>query len=371
MTLTATGTDPVHFAYALDQYQSWRLHESGSSPRTWAGEKSTILGFVDFMHQRGVHTPGAVADTDVSAWWQTQAVHARSTKATRLSQLRTFLTHCQRRGWMPEGDPTWRIGATRPRPGLRNRLTALELVQLLDVAGEPRDRVLMALLENLALRNSDLSNLRIRHLHFEDEVIDVFVEKPDTWVQMPMSLDLMNELHRWLDVYRSRCPEVNRESFVVPSRWTSTVSDRVMYYHFKPQGQLYRSVQRVLLAGVSQGVVDPGTWTLRDPTSGLPVLDVLGRPKLAPGEGGHTVRRSVARIMFDAAQAEGQGFDEALVATMALLHHSNPQRTLDYIGVDRRQQALDRILRGRPFLSRLAGNPRDTSRDARGIHVSV
>lgn len=358
MTLTATGSDPVHFNYVLREFQTWRLRESGSSPRTWAGEKATLLGFVDCMHRRGIHSPDKLTDADVAAWWETQQTLARSTRATRLSQLRTFLTHCQRRGWAPQGDPTWRLGATRPRPGLRNRLTALELLQLLDVANEPRDRVLMALLENLALRNSDLTGLRIRHLHFEEEVIDVYVDKTDESVQMPMTLDLMNELHRWLDVYRSRCPEVNRESFVVPSRWTSTTTDRVIYYPDRPQGQLYRSVQRVLLAGVGRGVVDPGTWTLRDPATGLPVLDSLGRPKLAPGEGGHTVRRSVARIMFDAAQAEGQGFDEALIATMALLHHSNPQRTLDYIGVDRRQLALDRVLKGRAFLSRLAGGPR-------------
>lgn len=360
MTLTATGSDPVHFQYALGQFQAWRLHESGSSPRTWAGEKATLLGFVDVMHQRAVHTPAAVTDDDVAVWWAGQQLYARSTRSTRLSQVRTFLSHCRRRGWIGEADPTWRIGERKPRPALRNRLTPLELIGLLDVADEPRDRVLMALLENLAARNSDVATLRIKHLHFEDECIDVYVDKTDEPVRMPMTLDLMNELHRWLDVYRDRCDRVNRESFLVPSRWASTTSDRVMYHPHQPQGQLYRPVQRVLMAGVERGVVDFGTWIARD-DDGRPVYDPQGRPKLATGEGGHTVRRSVARIMFDAAQTEGQGFDEALIATMALLHHSNPQRTLDYIGVDRRQLALDKILKGRAFLSRLAGGPREVA----------
>lgn len=349
--------DPVHFRYALDAFQAWRTEETDASRLTWAGEKATLLGFADVMHAQGIHSPVEVTDDAVAVWWSHQQTLARSTRSTRLSQVRTFLEHCRRRGWMADGDPTWRLSQRKPPPAPRQRLTAVELLGLLDVAVEPRDRALMALYANLAVRNSDVATMRIKHLHLDDEVMDVYVDKTDDHVQMPLSLDLINELHHWLDVYRDRCPQVTRESFLIPSRWASTVSERVAYHPDQPQGQLYRVVQRVLLAGVSQGVVDPGTWTARN-EQGVPLLDSLGRPKLNPGEGGHTIRRSVARIMFDAAQAEGQGFDEALIATMALLHHSNPQRTLDYIGVDRRQQALDRILKGKPFLSRLAGGTR-------------
>jgi hypothetical protein len=74
------------------------------------------------------------------------------------------------------------------------------------------------------------------------------------------------------------------------------------------------------------------------------------------GEGIHTVRRSVARIFFDAAEAE-ESFHEALLGTMRLLHHDRAETTLRYIGVDRQTLARDRFLRGRPFLTRLAHVP--------------
>jgi hypothetical protein len=77
------------------------------------------------------------------------------------------------------------------------------------------------------------------------------------------------------------------------------------------------------------------------------------------GEGIHTVRRSVARLFFDAVLADegDEKFDEALLGCMRLLHHDRAETTLRYIGIDRQTLARDRFLKGRPFLTRIAGTP--------------
>ncbi len=63
------------------------------------------------------------------------------------------------------------------------------------------------------------------------------------------------------------------------------------------------------------------------------------------GEGVHTVRRSVARILFD--QASEHGHDNALRVAAALLGHSSTQTTEIYLGIDRDRQKRDEILRGK------------------------
>ena len=71
--------------------------------------------------------------------------------------------------------------------------------------------------------------------------------------------------------------------------------------------------------------------------------------ELSPGEGLHTIRRSVARAFFEREAAKGN--DIALRATSALLHHSSTQVTEIYLGLNHERVRRNTSLRGQTFLS--------------------
>jgi integrase len=304
---------------ALTNYQVWRVSEDDASPKTLAGEKPGLLAFADTMHSRGHTMIDTIRREDVSAWWA--GLHlAESTKATRLHQLRSFLRFCREQGWLA-GDPSALISAPRPAPEPRERLTPAELLELIELGERHsrRDRACLALAANLGLRGGEISRLRVRDVNFSQQEIKVRVDKTREIDLMPITSDLATELANWLGVY----PKVTADSFLVPAVYRhpdghATVKDR-------PFTEPFKAVKRALTA--------------------------LGWDETRQ-EGIHTVRRSVARILFDDIESS-ESFDSALLATMALLHHKRAETTLTYIGRDRMTLARDRLLAGRPFLTRM------------------
>lgn len=329
LIVTATINEPtdttVHLSYALQRYQSWRTDEAGCSPATWAGEKAGLLSFVDCMVARGKHYPATLTFDDLTVWWSLQSTLADSTRATRLHQVRSFLGHCVKRGWA-QSDPSSLLTAKRPIPTLRERLTANELLALIEAAADhsARDRILVALAVNLGLRASEITNLLVRDVRLEDGQIRVQIPKTSEADEMPVTQDLDRELRRWLHTYSDGCPDVGRTSYLVPSVYRSAAE--ISYRHDRRYTEPWKAVQRA--------------------------LDRLGWEVTAK-EGVHTVRRSVARLLFDDVE-QSATFDSALLVTQSFLHHSRPETTLTYIGRDRQTLARDRMLRGKPFLTRLA-----------------
>jgi integrase len=77
-------------------------------------------------------------------------------------------------------------------------------------------------------------------------------------------------------------------------------------------------------------------------------LRQLGHP--TKGEGSHTIRRAVARVLFDDL-VQTTGYDGALRTVSAFLHHKNVTTTEHYLGVTSEKRRRDERLRGKPFLS--------------------
>lgn len=309
---------------ALAAFENWRLREADYSHKTWAGEKPGLLAFTDFMHELGVDHVHEITEDYASAWFA--GIKARlspATVPTRLHQLRTFLRYCERQQWLVQ-DPTRFLRAVRPAPEQRDRLDADELLALLDGSG-PRDRILLALAANLALRGGEIRRLRVKDVDFEDGVILVRVDKTNENDAMPIGPDLEHELREWLFLYRAACPQVTPESYLVPAQYLSTINAVATYRPHRPIGEPYETVKRA--------------------------LERIGWEHTKQ-EGVHTLRRSVARLFFDMIEEE-ETYDSALLATMSLLHHNRPETTLRYIGRDRVVMARDRIMR-RPFLTRLS-----------------
>ncbi len=311
---------------ALIRYERWRIQEAKFSPKTWAGEKPGLLGFIDTIHNAGIGSMHNVEPDLVSAWW-TSLDYQESTMATRLSQLRSFLGYCVNRGWI-ESDPSVLLRANKPVAEVREHLAPAELLALIEATVYPRDRILVALAVNLALRGGEIARLRIKDLNLEAGTLIVRPDKthsdPDP---MPITADLDAELRRWLHHYQHRAA-VAPDSYLVPAQHVEPNTGRITYRTTRPTAQPYEVVKK--------GLTKLGWETVK-------------------GEGVHTCRRSVARIYFDMVEAD-ESFDSALLATMTLLHHERPETTLRYIGRDRLVMARDAKLRGRPFLTRLAGN---------------
>lgn len=310
---------------AVDSYAQWRGSQAGVSQHTINGELPGLRAFEVLCGQVHSVTHLDQLGFDVMAhWWLSTAGLAESTRATRLSQLRSFLSYCRQRDWI-DGDPTALIRAKTAPAEARLRYTPTQLLNLLELAKYPRDRGVIAVGINLALRGGEIADLRIGDLHQDEGLLQVRISKTTDRHAMPISSDLNSELTRWLERYLTACPQAGRTSYLFPSMHLNPRTGKVTYRHDQPLRQPWVVVQRVLEA------------------AGLPTEQ----------EGVHTLRRSVAAIFFEQAEAEAT-FDSALVATMTLLHHSRPETTLRYIGKDQRRDALDKQMRGRPFLTAMA-----------------
>lgn len=153
---TMLDTPVVTLDEALRAYSDYRLQFSRN---TWAGEKSGLLAFIDTV---GAGCPLAeLTTTAIDLWWARQSELAKSTRKTRLSQLRSFLQFCIAKGWLAQ-DPSRFLHVGRVGLPTRRRLTADQLLRLLDLAENPRDRCLLALAMNLACRGSEIADLRVR-----------------------------------------------------------------------------------------------------------------------------------------------------------------------------------------------------------------
>lgn len=318
---------------AVESYGHWRLGSGGASLNTWRGERPGLEAFA--VQFTGVDVRNLTPD-HIEVWWESLAELAPSTRGTRLHQLRSFLLYCQRRGWLGS-DPTSLLSAPRVQPVPRERLDADGLLSLLEVARTPRDRVLLALGLNLAVRGGEIKRIKLCDVNLDAGTVLVRIEKTSEFDYMPITSDLDAELRRWLLHYRSVCAQLDQQAYLVPSQHVNPLQNRVTYRPTQVCAQPYEVVKRAL--------TDVGWENVKQ-------------------EGVHTLRRSVARVYFDMAESESS-FDSAVLATMTLLHHTRPETTLKYIGVDRHVQARDKVMKGKPFLTRLASSPLPAVRSIR------
>lgn len=315
---TVHNTQTITLAAAFEEYITYRRQ---FSPNTWAGERSGLFHFVGAM---GPYRPVAELDgTTVDCWWANLPDLQKSTRKTRLSQLRSFLGFCVDKGWLA-ADPSAFIHVGKVTPRHRERLDAKELLQLLELAPNARDRILLALAMNLALRGSEICRLRIRDVDLDAATITATITKTgDITDVMPITVELDLELRRWLHIYRAATPGLTRDSYLVPSRHYQPSSGKETWRHDRELTEPYLPVKAA--------------------------LEAIGW-EVTRYEGVHTIRRSMARIAYDLMLAEND--PEALVTVMRLLHHTDPTTTLRYIGYDRQTEARDRFLKRQRFLTR-------------------
>lgn len=245
--------------------------------------------------------------------------------------LKAFWDYCIAEGWV-RTNPMRHVDPMRVPKKVRLQLSAAELLGLLDLATEPRDRIALAIGMNTALRAGDIAELRVGGANLTNDTLSAYVEKTDEERSIAITADLRVELLRWFDHYAR---EMGLESVAdLPNDWRLVppmkrvkvnmrkpeLGDRIIY---RPDGRLThpeRLVQKVLAAA--------GHETKK--------------------EGFHTIRRSTARVLFDRACADG--VPDPIRRPMTLLGHKGRATTELYLGVTHEQQELDLMMRGQSFL---------------------
>jgi integrase len=242
---------------------------------------------------------------------------APATRNLYLGNYKLFLAHCRRHNWIPRDyDPTesWRpVKVPRkemPRIGIE------DFARVLEAATDPRDRAVVALGLFTFCRASEVQTLKVRDLDFDRELVDLYRHKTKEGDVMPMPVELRNEMLRWLNIYRSIAGEVQPDWYLVPAKdplpmaWDhrlgrlAPTGAPAPLRPTKPMSHPYRASQRALRA-----------------------IGMSGK-----GLGGHVLRRSGARVLFDRLRTEG--YDGALKRVQAMLGHTSAQHTETYLGLD-------------------------------------
>ncbi|MHB1064218.1 MAG: tyrosine-type recombinase/integrase [Georgenia sp.] len=269
-------------------------------------------------------------------------VHRPPIKATTANYYRTrlgsFFRWATRRGYLKR-DLLQDVESLTPVRRDRLRLAPDDLVRLLDVAHDPRDRGFLAMLINTGFRGGTAISLKVGDVDLATETLRVHVSKSGIDDRFPVTADLRAELERWMHTYARDIGRPLRTSdYLFPAR-VRTV------YCWVTNADGSKSRLRTATAWSPTRPMTHGERVVQS------ALAALGFP--TRDEGCHTLRRSVARVLFDSMSAD-TGYDAALRTVSATLHHKSSATTEIYLGLTSERARRDSLLRGRPFLSGLA-----------------
>lgn len=326
------STPTVH--EAVEKYLALRKRKFAHD--TWVNDRSQLYRFANSIgRDRMMHT---LTTDDVEAFFFTgdhplcDQMAASSFNKVR-SRVTTWLDFCRRRG-MVDNDL---MAEVDPLPVIKRdrlRLSPAELLDLPNFATTPRDRCLIVLAANTALRASEITSLRVKDVDLAAGWLQVSVHKSRLEDVMPITDELDGALRSWLVNYVDAAGPLDGDWFLFPSR--------------RPGRNRYSRTAGLLKATYEHGPLVPSSPISKPALVVQRALRASGSI-IERGEGLHTVRRSVARAFFDSNVR--RGYDSALRATSALLHHSSTQVTEHYLGLMSEKLHRDEVLRGRSFLT--------------------
>jgi integrase/recombinase XerD len=105
-----------------------------------------------------------------------------------------------------------------PEPIEREALSREELRRLFDAFDSYRNRLIAVVAVETGLRNSDLRNLRIQDLDFDNLEIHVHDPKGSRPYDIPISATLGFELNHWMRHHRSGYASAEESPYVFPSQ---------------------------------------------------------------------------------------------------------------------------------------------------------
>jgi integrase len=235
----------------------------------------------------------------------------------QLGVLRAFLSWCH-------VEPDLLDVVSQPvkvRKRRKLRLSPDQIGELIHDAPDPWTRVVLALAVFTAGRSSELLSLTVGDVDLEAGVIEWERHKiRDDSDYLPITSELADELERWFKHYEAEVGRLLSDHYLIPRRtWHA---GGYVYHPEQRRGDNLHKVIKPELARV-----------LRCPESDL------------KQQGVHTLRRSMARALYERLRAENEG--DPLGVVQALLGHSQRSMTEQYIGVESGREQRDSLLRGR------------------------
>lgn len=347
---------------ALARYAAVVPGNRAYSAATWKAHASRLEIMRLWLTERTCQPDLYLEDVDeelISAWFRTQRPprYAPDSSNNFRQYAKQFFTYCVAKGWM-QFDPMLNIRPVAAVKRVRLRLTAAEMLQILEDA-TPRDRIALAVGQNILLRAQDVMMLTIGNMMVDTGFAAAWVEKNDTELELPISKELRAELLRWMEHYAF-------ESGLVTADGTGDIAALPNDWYLIPPVQ-YLALNPNDPTGPGRRVYDPKRHIKHPEKIVHRALVKLGHP--TKGEGFHTLRRSAARAVFDVAEADKDKSASSIRITQAFLGHKNQATTEIYLGLESDRQALNKLIRGKSFLTRAAELDRDRNAVERAEHA--
>lgn len=333
----------MNLSDAIDQFVLLRRHKlQAGTVRQDEGELRTFLAFVGNIRVQAL-TAEHLEDYFYGPKGRVNQVQ-ESTFNTVRGRIINFTRWLADEGLVKQ-NLMRRVDRRKIPQSLRQRLTAEQMLEALELAKYPRDRVAIAIGCNTGMRISSIAKLKVEDLDLDAGFLAYWNVKARRQLEMPITMDLDRELRRWLIFYATECGPLldpkakhryglQEDWFLVPARYRfGLVRDelgRIMQhpdgggFSLKPTAQLTKG-SRIVHA----------------------VLEPMGLDR--KGEGFHTFRRSSARVVYE--QALKAGDPRAIHIAQAYLDHTDASVTQKYIGTNFEKQKLEEIMRGKSFLS--------------------
>ena len=310
----------------IDSYLAFRS-SNGFAMNTVRNDQQT-LGRLSRHYDRDPFVDEITArDIDDLLGSLAQGGYSTGTVNNTQSGLSAFFKWCRTRGIvMPTVDP---IAGRRYFPAQdkpRLYIPLADFPRILDAATSPRDRALLALGLYTLGRQSEIINLRVKHLDLASGHLSMTIFKSYKSDVMPLSSELDMEMRRWLRAYQDECGPLDKNWFLVPA-----VKNAGQFGNFMlaPDRRITKSEDIV------RRVVERCGYT--DERMGM-----------------HLIRRSAARAAFD--EMARDGYDGALRVVSALLHHASTATTEHYLDLGLDRQRRDARIAGKPLFPSLSAS---------------
>lgn len=357
-----TRRNTKRLSAAINEYLDLQLREiSATSSRATYNQDATVLGMylrIVGDRQCGSMTAdhvwaffygdGGVCDTHITLSKRSKTLTmppvGDQTHNSYRSRLRQFVAWGIAKGYFAPGlmhdafDRRW--GRVKPRkvPRVsRQQPPPMSMLAMLDTANNPRDRCYLATAMNSALRQCEITAIRVRQVSLDAGfLLGVVIGKTGDVDDVPISAELDKELRVWLEAYEHDLGRpLDPDDHLFPTR-TGGAFQRWEY--------LENGDREPVRAGF--------TWIPEKPVRGT--NGIVQRALKALGldthkEGTHTLRRAVALAYFREAAREDPG--TAMRQTMDLLHHKSQATTERYLQMTSERHQRNERMRGKPFLS--------------------
>lgn len=325
-------TIKIRMSEALEEYIRFG-QARGLKPGSVRSQKETIAPLVQATGDKLVANVSAL---DVERYITSRNWKA-STRNVRVGQLKSFFRWAEARGYRDAtNNPMFGWRSVRVPEVARLRIPTSEWGQLFEACQHPTEQATIALGLFLFLRSSEAALVTWGDVNFEENRVTIWRQKTQQADELPMCAELAEMLRDYLAWYTDHL--MQRGVAVQDSHFLLAPRD-VQSVRFQPGGGHLRPSKQ-------PSAIKVGVTVKR-------VLQRAGYEKAdKEGFGGHVLRRSGARALFD--QKVLEGYDGALKMVQAMLGHTHSVMTENYLGLALDKQRRNQAIAGKPMFPSLA-----------------